>query len=128
MLFVYEVKVFDDEIMLRDSVDVVVGEENILGVIKLKVQTNKFLMFSFDGFSGECTTSQFNDLDIELEHDHAVLPPLQGYDFGGDGVQLDEDVVFEVRLLVMEAGRKIMLLAVGYGVVGLFDAVAMEQL
>ena len=72
--------------MLRNVINVLLSEQYVLGIVKLKVKIDKFLVLRLDGLSCEWSAPELYDLDVEVEDDHAILPPLKSNRFRRDGL------------------------------------------
>ena len=77
-----KIQILNDQIVLRNVLEILAGKEHILWFINLKLETEQFLMFCVYFLFGKAATPELADLYLESENDHTVLPPLQNYVLG----------------------------------------------
>ena len=77
MFFGGEEEIFNDKIVLRDILNILIREDDIFFLVDLKVNIDEFLPFSLYFFFTKIPISELDDLNVKIKDDHTIFPSLK---------------------------------------------------
>ena len=84
--FLAIVQLLNDQIVLRDAVNILISKEDIPLVVKMHLNIYNLLLPSLHSLLHLPTTPQLGGVQLEGKDSHAAFPALQGHVFGESGL------------------------------------------